>query len=461
MNEQFRAEGDINTGDLRDHWNRRHSAETNALLGRDSRVFIHQSLSTPCLDVVRSANGSTITTHGGQELLDFHGNSVHQGGYANSFVLNRISETLKTIPFCPRRFTNIHAIECAEYLTGKTGGKLSRVLFAPSGSIANSTVLKLARIKTGRHKVISFWESFHGAGMDTIAVGGERQFKEQLGPLMEGVFHIHWPDTKPLNLTEQQVVDSIEEIIVHEGDIGAIIAEPFRCTEIRIPSPPFWQAVRALCDKYDIALIFDEIPTSLWRAGTFFAYEQFGIVPDIITLGKGLGGGVVPFAAVIAHESFNCAESVSLGHYTHEKSPLGSAAALGLFDWFASFDIQNRVEQINVKFTDLLNQINSDHIKEIRSISTFFGVELDSPTAAEQVLYQSLEQGLSFKVSGGNVLTLAPPLSVTDEELIRAGKILKEILERYNDTTTQRHNDATTDKNFDASLNRCNAQLEQ
>jgi len=318
-------------------------------------------------------------------------------------------------------------------LVNKTGGSLSRVLFAPSGSIANSTALKLARIKTGKFKVVSFWDSFHGAGLDTISVGGELQFKDRLGPMMTGVFHLPWPESEPINLSENQVIAYFDMICDKEGDIGAFIAEPFRCTEIRSPSPAFWNGIREICDRRGIVLIFDEIPTSLWRSGTFFAYEQFGIVPDIVTLGKGLGGGIVPFASVIVHESFNCAETVSMGHYTHEKSPLGASASLGLFDWFASFDIAGRVAEIKRIFLDQLHKIDSPHIRDIRSIGGFFGVQLDSQSVAEKVLYESLEHGLSFKVSGGDVLTLAPPLSVTDEELIRAGEILEETIKRQND----------------------------
>lgn len=427
----LKTEGDVNNSHLRNQWSARHSIETAELLKRDAHIFLHQSLSTPCLDVLQSADSATIEAVSGAKYLDFHGNSVHQGGFGNQFVTERIKAAMEELPFSSRRFTNRWAIECAEKLVSYAPRSLSRVLFSPSGSIVNGIALKIARLVTGKHKVVSFWDSFHGAGLDMIAVGGEAQFKQQMGPMMSGVFHLPWPDKNgPFGprATELEYANYFEYIVEKEGDIAAFIAEPFRSTEVRIPSTHFWQRIRAICDKHRIVLIMDEIPTALYRSGTFFAFEQCGIVPDIVTLGKGLGGGIIPFAAMLCREDFNQAAHISLGHYTHEKSPLGAAAALGLFDWFEQVSIEKRVQQIHTRFLDSLKALDSPYIREIRAVGALFGLELQSDALAEQVLYQSLERGLSYKVSGGTTLTLAPPLSITEEELDRAANILSESL---------------------------------
>ena len=183
----FRSEGDVNTTPARQAWNASMDDErTQALLKRDSEVFLHQAMSTPCLDTLEAAEGIYIQDATGKKYMDFHGNNVHQLGYGHPYVIKRVQEQIAKLPFSPRRFTNETTIECAEKLTQICGGELNRVLFAPGGTSAVGMALKLARHITGNYKVVSLWDSFHGASLDAISVGGEACFRQGMGPLMAG-----------------------------------------------------------------------------------------------------------------------------------------------------------------------------------------------------------------------------------------------------------------------------------
>ena len=274
-----------------------------------------------------------MTSVSGKRYLDFHGNSVHQLGHGHPRVVAAVQQQLADLPFAPRRYTHQVAIDCARTLAELAPGDLNRVLFAPGGSEVVGIALKLARFITGNSKVVSLWDAFHGASLDAISVGGEACFRAGMGPLMAGVERIP-PPTRYRGVwyrgegDDVHYADYLEYVIEKEGGIGAFIAEPIRNTDVQVPSKAYWQRVREICDRHKVLLIVDEIPNALGRTGHWFSFEEFGIEPDIICLGKGLGGGVVPFAALITRDRFNQAAAISLGHYTHEKSPIGCAAAL-------------------------------------------------------------------------------------------------------------------------------------
>ncbi|HSQ48019.1 MAG TPA: aminotransferase class III-fold pyridoxal phosphate-dependent enzyme, partial [Lutibacter sp.] len=171
------TEGDINLTPARANWFESEVDEkTKKLLRKDARYFLHQSMSTPCLDVLKGCKGSTIENILGKKYLDFHGNNVHQIGYSNPKLIENIIKQLQTLSFSPRRFTNEPAINFAEKLATLMPSNLNRILLTPNGSSAIGIALKLARAVTKKHKVVSFWDSFHGASLDAISVGGESVF---------------------------------------------------------------------------------------------------------------------------------------------------------------------------------------------------------------------------------------------------------------------------------------------
>jgi 4-aminobutyrate aminotransferase len=441
MIESFhRTEGDVNLTPGRQGWYALiRNGETARYLEEDERFFLHQSMSTPCLDVLEACEGIYLTDLQGRRYIDFHGNNVHQVGYRNRFVMDRVKAQMDVLPFSPRRYTNAPAVALATRLAGLMPGDLNRVLFAPGGTSAVGMALKLARLVTGKHKVISYWDSFHGASLDAISAGGEREFRKGMGPLMPGVERIPPPETyRGVFGSELAYADYLEYVIEKEGDIGAFIAETVRNTDVQIPSAAYWKRVREICTRHGVLLILDEIPIAFGRTGRMFAFEHYGITPDIVCLGKGLGAGIIPMAAIVTRDAYNIASDVSLGHYTFEKNPLGCTAALAMFDFIEERRLLEKVASdeafMRARLEDLRQRCPL--IGDIRGLGLLWGVELvrdrdtreKAVTEAEQVMYACLEAGLSFKVSQGNVLQLSPPLVITREELETALHILEKAL---------------------------------
>lgn len=422
---QDRSEGDINLGDARVMWQRDHiDAKTRALLDEDARWFLHQSLSTPCLNVIERADGIYLIDAAGHRIMDFHGNTVHHVGYGHPRVIEAVTRQLATLPFSPRRYTNRMAIELARRLAELAPGQLNKVLFAPSGTAAIGMALKLARHATGRHKTLSMWDAFHGASLDAISVGGEAIFRRDAGPLLPGTEHVPPPSLAPRFFgTHERLADYIDYVLEVQGDVGAVIAEPIRWTTLEAPPPGFWPRVRASCDRHGALLIFDEIPSCLGRTGTMFACEQFGCTPDMLVIGKGLGGGVFPMAALIAREDLDVAADRAIGHYTHEKSSVGCAAALATLDVIRDEGLLQRSCELGRYGLEVLRPHNP------RGLGLSLAIEVATATIAEAVMYRCLGNGLSFKIGGGNVITLCPPLTITRDELDAAFAILNEALQ--------------------------------
>ncbi|HCE2454369.1 aspartate aminotransferase family protein [Vibrio parahaemolyticus] len=440
----FRSEGDVNTTPARQAWNASMDDErTQALLKRDSEVFLHQAMSTPCLDTLEAAEGIYIQDATGKKYMDFHGNNVHQLGYGHPHVINRVQEQIAKLPFSPRRFTNETAIECAEKLTQICGGELNRVLFAPGGTSAVGMALKLARHITGNYKVVSLWDSFHGASLDAISVGGEACFRQGMGPLMAGVERIppavSYRGAFPVaDGSDVHYADYLEYVIEKEGGVGAFIAEAVRNTDVQVPSQAYWKRIREICDKHNVMLIIDDIPNGMGRSGEWFTYQAYDIEPDMLCIGKGLGGGLVPIAAMVTKDKYNTAEQISMGHYTHEKSPIGCAAALATMEAIEQDGLLDKVKADSQFVREKLLEMKAKYpvIGDVRGIGMLWGIELVTDheskarayDEAEAVLYQCLNNGVSFKVSQGNVIQLSPPLIITREQLTEALTIFEEAI---------------------------------
>lgn len=426
------AEGDVNLSARRKDWQARHvGAATRALLEEDARYFLHQSLSTPCLTAIKSASGIWLETLDGQRIMDFHGNSVHQLGHGHPRVVDAMKRALDSLPFSPRRYTNVYAVELAQKLARLSG--LPKVLFAPGGAEAIGMALKLARLATGRHKTISMWDSFHGASLDAISLGGEALFRSGIGPLLPGTEHVQPCDPRHCNFgcggsCNLRCADYVEYVLAKEEDVAAVVVETVRSTDVQVPPPDYYRKLRAACDRHGALLVLDEIPVCLGRTGTMFAYEPYGILPDMVVLGKGLGGGVFPMAALIARAGLDVGADRALGHYTHEKSSVGCAAALAALEVIEEEKLLERSRRLGERALARLKSIRHTSIADVRGIGLLLAVELNDARLAEEVLYRCLARGLSFKVGQGNVLVLAPPLTIAESDLDRALAIVEESL---------------------------------
>ena len=451
------SEGDVNLSPRRGAWQRDHLDDsTRTLLNRDSAAFLHQSVSTPCLNAVAKAEGVFIEDMAGRRYMDFHGNNVHHVGYAHPHVIQAIKAQLDALSFAPRRFANDRAVELAEALGARfealTGTK-AKLLFTTGGSDAVEVAIKLARIATGRFKTLSFWDSFHGAGLGASSVGGESLFRNSraVGPLLSGTEHVapfgcyrcaygHAVDTNGQPFLEKcklACANMVRYVLEREGDVAAVIAEPARAVPF-IPPPGYWQAVREACHAHGTLLIFDEIPTGLGKTGRFFAAEHDAVAPDIVVLGKALGGGVLPIAACIARADLDVAGDYALGHYTHEKNPVTAAAALATLEVIEREQLVDNAARVGAYALERLREMKNRHplIGDVRGRGLLIGIELvtdragknPAGDAAEQILYAALSRGLSFKTTMGHVLTWTPPLIVTQAQMGWALDVLEECL---------------------------------
>lgn len=432
------TEGESNTSSARQVWEAGASdPATRELLRRDADAFLHQSLSSPCVSTIARAEGIWIEDTAGRRFMDFHGNSVHHIGYGHPRLKEAIRKQMDDLPFAPRRFACEPAMELAEKLRQLAPGELGKVLFTTGGSDAIEVALRLARAATGRFKTISFWDAFHGAGFGAASVGGEATFRSHIaGPLLAGTEHVapfhcyhcayghQGPESCGLACAKM-----IDYVLAREGDVAAVVAEPMRAVPV-VPPPGFWKHVREACKRHGTLLIMDEIPTGLGKTGKMFAFEHDGIIPDIVVLGKSLGGAMLPIAAVIARRDLDICGDFAIGHYTHEKNPITTRAALTT--------LQVIEEEGLVECSAKLGQHAMDRLKEdlracpivgdIRGRGLIFGVEIVSDrasrtpdaNAAERIYYRCLEAGLSFKVSAENVLTLSPPLIISLDDLNNA-----------------------------------------
>ena len=418
-----------------------------ALVEADAHHFLHQALSSPCLSAVRRAQGLWLEDLAGRRYLDFHGNNVHHLGHGHPRLIAALKAQLDELPFAPRRFTNQPAVALARKLAAMAPGNLDKLVLAPGGSEAIEMALKLARAVTGRHKTISFWDSFHGAGFGAASVGGEALFRSgPVGPLLAGTEHVApfacyrcpygYPDRagRPqLELCGMRCASFIRYVLEKEQDVAAVIAEPVRAVPY-LPPPGFWAEVRQACDAYGALLIFDEIPSGLGKTGRMFVCEHFGVVPDILVLGKALGGGVLPVAALLTRPEFDVLRDHALGHYTHEKNPMLARAALTTLEIIEDEHLVENAARVGAYALARLEELQGRHplIGDVRGLGLLLGIELvrDPVTKepaideADAVLYRCLERGLNFKTTLGNVLTLTPPLITGEADIDQACTIL-------------------------------------
>ena len=442
MEDHLKSEGDINLSKRRQRWQRENlNDDTRALLEEDARYFLQQSLSTPCLNAMAACDGVYIEDLQGRRYMDFHGNNVHQVGFANPQVVAAIKHQLDDLSFCTRRYTNRVAVALAARLARMAPGDLNKILLCPGGTGAVGMALKLARVATGRHKTISLWDSFHGASLDAISIGGEAVFRKDMGPLLPGTEHAPPPDEYRCifgcadrggcDLTCARYVAYMLE---KEGDVAAVIAEPIRSTPY-IPKPEYWQLIRQACERHGTLLIFDEIPHALGRTGKMFTFENFGVTPDMVVIGKGLGGGIFPIAALIARQGLDVAPDRALGHYTHEKNPVACAAALATIDYIEEHGLVEHARELGRYALRRLKSMQQQHalMGDVRGIGLFMGIELVKDPAtrqracdeAEAVMYAALTRGLSFKLTMGNILTLTPALAITKPQMDEALDIIE------------------------------------
>ena len=298
-------------------------------------------------------------------------------------MIAAIKDQLDRLSFAPRRYTCEPAVDLAEKLGFLAPSDLSKVLFTTGGSDAIEVALRLARAATGRFKTIGFWDSFHGAGFGASSVGGQRTFRSgPAGPLLPGAEHVapfscfrcpyNHPGPESCGLACAKMV---EYVLQQEGDIAAVIAEPVRAVP-HVPPEGYWAQVRAACNAHGTLLIFDEIPTGLGKTGRFWAHAHDGIQPDILVIGKALGGGVLPIAAVMARADLDVAGEWAIGHYTHEKNPVTARAALETLAIIEEEGLVERAAELGSHAKERLRELRDPCIGDVRGRGLLIGLDI-------------------------------------------------------------------------------------
>ncbi|GAA5787179.1 acetylornithine/succinyldiaminopimelate transaminase [Chitiniphilus shinanonensis] len=361
---------------------------------------------------VRGA-GSRVWDQEGREYIDLAGGiAVNSLGHCHPALVKALTEQGNTLWHVSNVFTNEPALALAEQLVAATFAE--RVFFCNSGAEANEAALKLARRAAieqhgeRKHKVLSAWNSFHGRTFFTVCVGGQAKYSDGFGPRPAGIEHFDYND-----------LDSLARLI--DDDTAAVIIEPIQGESGVLPaSREFLLGARELCDKHGAYLIFDEVQTGVGRTGHLYAYMDYGVVPDILSSAKGLGGGF-PIGAMLT--TAELAKHLAVGTHgtTYGGNALACAVAGAAIRTINTPEVLGGVCRQHDRVIAGLAALNARHdvFGEVRGKGLLIGAELKAEYAgqAREILAQAALQGLMVLMAGPNVIRLAPSLVIEDADL--------------------------------------------
>ena len=308
-------------------------------------------------------------------------------------------------------------VEFAEKISKLLPGELNSTYFVNSGSEAIEGALKLAKRYTGRTEIISFKNAYHGSTHGALSVMGNEEFKNSFRPLL--------PDVKFLSFNSEEELKNIS------GKTACVLIEPIQGEAgIRLPEGDFLKKIREKCDETGTLLIFDEIQTGFGRIGKLFASIEYDVIPDIMTIAKGMGGGMPVGAFISTHEIMSCLKTNPiLGHITtFGGHPVSCAAAVATLDVLTN---DNIIEDVKRKGDLFRKHLNHPQIREIRGTGLFMAVELKDFNQVKKVIDKSVEKGLitDWFLFHDSAFRIAPPLIINDNEIIEACNILNESID--------------------------------
>jgi len=389
-----------------------------------------------------SAKDMHYTAHDGRKILDgTAGLWCVNAGHGREQIIEAVQAQVKEMDYAPAfQMGHPAAFELAARLTAILPGDLDHVFFTNSGSESVDTALKIAiayhrlRGEGTRTRLIGRERGYHGVGFGGISVGGIPNNRKFFGSLLPGVDHLphtHLPDRNAFarGLPEHgaELAERLEDIVaLHDpSTIAAVIVEPVAgSTGVLIPPKGYLKRLREICDKYGILLIFDEVITGFGRLGKSFAAEYFDIVPDMMTVAKGLSNGTVPMGAVFTRKGIYDAfmqgdpDVIDLFHgYTYSGHPLACAAALASLDIYRDEGLFERAETLADYWEDAAHSLADDaRVIDVRNLGLIAGIELESipgkPTArAFDVFLRCYEKGVLIRTTG-DTIALSPPLII-------------------------------------------------
>lgn len=355
-----------------------------------------------------SGNGTKVIDRNGKEYLDFtSGIGVCNLGHCHPDVVKPVQDQLTKLWHTSNLFESSLQEQVAQQLTENSCG--DAVFFANSGAEANEAAIKLARKYTGKSKIITFIQSFHGRTLGTIAATGQEKVKTGFGPMLETFVHIPFNDIDALkNEMDDNTAAVMLEVVQGEG--GVLPAEM-----------EFLKAAENLCKENGVLLIIDEVQTGIGRTGKPFAYQHFNLSPDIITSAKGLGNGI-PIGAMIGKEKLKSAFTPGSHATTFGGGPLAMTAADAVLKIAFNEEFLSGVEKKGDYLVQTLSSINLEGVVDIRHKGLMIGIEFSDDVSDR--LTKMREKGLLVLNAGPNVVRMLPPLTVSIEEIDEAVKIL-------------------------------------
>lgn len=355
---------------------------------------------TPSIQLV-SGKGAVVMDEKGKSYLDFlAGIATNVLGHAHPAVVKAVTQQISTLGHVSNLYAHPNAIELAKKLVSMTGDKSARTFFCNSGAEANEAALKLSR-KTGRTRIVATKEAFHGRTMGALSLTGQPSKRDPFKPLVKGVTHVPYGDMGAMlrKVNRKTAMVIVEPIM---GEAGVIV-----------PPHGYLQALRELCDETGALLVFDCVQTGMGRTGDWFGYEYSGIKPDVITLAKGLGGGL-PLGAMIAlGDAATLFEPGDHGS-TFGGNPVATAAALAVIETLEKKSILERVSAIGVELMAEIALI--DGVKSVRGAGLLIGIEFSDPIA-KKVAMMCQKNGLLVNGNSETVIRIAPPLIISDKEI--------------------------------------------
>ncbi|MEG4971612.1 aspartate aminotransferase family protein [Microcoleus sp. K4-B3] len=409
--------------------------------------------------ILVSAKDMHFTSDDNRSILDgTAGLWCVNAGHARETIAEAVKQQVLRLDYSPAfQMGHPGAFELAERLVKMIPGNFDRVFFTNSGSESVETALKIAiayhRVKGEgtRQRLIGRERGYHGVGFGGISVGGIGTNRKFFGSLLTGVDHLpHTHNLEHNAFSRKQpewgahLADELERIVaLHDAsNIAAVIVEPVAgSTGVLIPPKGYLERLRAICDKYGILLIFDEVITGFGRLGSSFATEYFGVVPDIVTAAKGITNGTVPMGAVFVkkgiYDAFmNAPENaIELFHgYTYSGHPVACAAALATLDIYEEERLFERADKMAGYWEDAVHSLKGvRHVIDVRNLGLVAGIELESIAGkpgkrAFDCFLQCYEKGLLIRTTG-DIIALSPPLIIEKEHIDRLVEILTGVLQ--------------------------------
>ena len=365
----------------------------------------------PAITLVKG-KGIVVTDADGKSYLDFLGGiATSILGHAHPAIVKAVTKQVSTLSHVSNFYAHPNAIALAEKLTKMTGDKNAKVFFCQSGAEANEAALKLSR-RTGKVRIVAAQGAFHGRTMGALSLTGQPSKREPFLPLIKGVKHVPYGDIDAMRkaVSKKTAMVIIEPIM---GEAGVIV-----------PPSDYLQELRLLCDKNGSLLVIDAVQTGMGRTGDWFGYEYSGIKPDVITLAKGLGGGL-PLGAMIAlGKAANLFQPGDHGS-TFGGNPVTTAAGLAAIEFIESKKILGKVEKQGAHLIQELALIPG--VKEVRGAGLLLGIELESLKASD-VSDAMRNAGVLVNAANATTIRIAPALIVTDAQITKFISIFRKVI---------------------------------